>query len=50
MKTLVIAAHPNMEQSRVNKRFMEEIKKHSEVTVNELYKEYTDEKLDVIRS
>lgn len=49
MKTLVIVAHPNMEGSRINKKFMEEIKKHSEVTVHELYKEYPDEKLDVQR-
>ncbi|AGK98580.1 NAD(P)H-dependent oxidoreductase [Clostridium pasteurianum] len=49
MKTLVIVAHPNMEESRINKRFMEEIKKQPKVTVHELYKEYEDEKIDVER-
>lgn len=47
MKTLVIVTHPNMEQSKVNKRFLEEMKRQEEVTVHELYKEYPDEKIDI---
>lgn len=47
MKTLVIVAHPNMDQSKVNKKLMEEIRKQPEVTVHELYKEYPDEKISV---
>jgi putative NADPH-quinone reductase len=49
MKTLVIAAHPDMNNSRINKRFIEEIKKQSDVTVHELYEAYPDEKIDVQR-
>lgn len=49
MKTLVIVVHPNMEQSRVNKGFMDEIRKQSDVKVHELYKEYPDEKIDIER-
>jgi putative NADPH-quinone reductase len=47
MKTLVIVAHPNMEESKVNKRFMEVIRKHPDVTIHELYKEYLDEKINI---
>lgn len=48
MKTLVIIAHPNMENSVVNKKWKEEIEKYSdEITVHELYKEYPNEKLDI---
>lgn len=37
MKTLVIVAHPDIEKSRINKRWIEELEKHSdEVTVHEL--------------
>lgn len=49
MKTLVIVAHPNMEESKINKRFMEEIRKHPDVTIHELYKEYPDEKINIER-
>lgn len=47
MKTLVIVAHPSFDKSRINKRFMEEVKKQSEVTVNNLYETYPDEKINV---
>lgn len=47
MKTLVIVAHPNMEESKVNKSFMEKIRKHPDVTIHELYKEYPDEKINI---
>lgn len=48
MKTLVVVAHPGMEGSTVNKRWLEELKKYPEqITVHELYKKYPDEKLNV---
>ncbi|MTH55015.1 flavodoxin family protein [Bacillus mangrovi] len=47
MKTLVIVSHPSLETSIVNKRWVEELKKHPEkYTVHELYKVYPDEKID----
>jgi glutathione-regulated potassium-efflux system ancillary protein KefG len=49
MKTLVIVAHPNMEKSRINKRFMEEIRKQSNVTIHDLYGTYPDEKIDAAK-
>jgi putative NADPH-quinone reductase len=47
MKTLVILAHPNIEGSRVNRRLIEEVRKHSEITVHELYASYPDWVIDV---
>ncbi|MWC29806.1 general stress protein [Paenibacillus sp. MMS18-CY102] len=42
-KILVIAAHPTMEQSRVNKRWLAELHGGpNQVTVQELYKAYPD--------
>ena len=49
MKTLVILAHPNIEASRVNRRLIEEVRKHSEITVHELYSSYHDWVIDVPR-
>ena len=49
MKTLVIVAHPNIAKSRVNRRWVEELKKYPEVTVHELYKEYPSGTIDVER-
>ncbi|RBW68526.1 NAD(P)H-dependent oxidoreductase [Bacillus taeanensis] len=49
MKVLVIAAHPNIENSTVNRTWIEELRKHPEITVHELYKQYPDEKIDVER-
>ena len=49
MKTLVIVTHPNMETSRVNKAWRDELAKHGEITVHELYKAYPDEKIDVAK-
>lgn len=46
MKILVISAHPNYETSRVNRRWIEELKKHNEVTVNNLNERYPDEVID----
>lgn len=48
MKTLVIAVHPNIETSIINKRWINELEKYPEkYTVHQLYKEYPDEKIDV---
>ncbi|TCS78152.1 NAD(P)H-dependent oxidoreductase [Pectinatus cerevisiiphilus] len=50
MKTLVILAHPNIEKSRVNKVWKQELCQYqNEITVHELYKEYPDWKIDVAR-
>lgn len=36
MKTLVIVAHPDIEKSRINKRWVEELEKYpDEITVHE---------------
>lgn len=50
MKTLVVIAHPNIEKSRINKRWLEELKKYPEdFTIHELYKEYPDWNFDIER-
>lgn len=43
MRILVIAAHPKIEQSRVNKRWLAELRENpNQITVHELYKAYPD--------
>ncbi|OME75902.1 general stress protein [Paenibacillus sp. FSL A5-0031] len=49
MKTLVIVTHPNIEASNWNKSWVEELKKHDDITIHELYKAYPDENIDVSR-
>ena len=50
MKTLVILAHPDINESRANKRWKEELLKYpQEIEVHELYKEYPDWNIDVKR-
>ncbi|MCK6259115.1 NAD(P)H-dependent oxidoreductase [Fictibacillus sp. KIGAM418] len=49
MKTLVIAAHPNMEGSLVNKTWMNRLREEEDVTVHELYAAYPDGKIDMER-
>jgi glutathione-regulated potassium-efflux system ancillary protein KefG len=50
MKTLVIVAHPNLDTSRVNKTWIEEIKKYPDtITVHDLYASYPDWRIDVQR-
>ena len=50
MKTLVIAAHPNLAQSTVNQRCLAELSKHpGRYTVRALYDAYPDGKIDVAR-
>ncbi|WDM26292.1 NAD(P)H-dependent oxidoreductase [Paenibacillus mucilaginosus] len=42
-KTLVIVTHPNLETSVINKRWIEELRKHPDkYTVHELHKTYPD--------
>lgn len=50
MKTLVILAHPNLEVSRVNQRWKEELLQYpNDITIHELYKEYPNWSIDVPR-
>lgn len=50
MKTLVIAAHPNMEGSTINSTWVKRLRKEEgEITVHELYAAYPDGKIDVER-
>ncbi|SFI40700.1 Putative NADPH-quinone reductase (modulator of drug activity B) [Paenibacillus sp. UNC496MF] len=49
MKTLIIVTHPNLEASNWNKAWVEELKKQSDITIHDLYKEYPDERIDVQR-
>ena len=46
-KTLVILAHPDMENSRANKAFKEEAEKLSNVELYNIYEKYPDGKIDV---
>ncbi|MFD1067149.1 NAD(P)H-dependent oxidoreductase [Oceanobacillus locisalsi] len=47
MKTLVLVFHPNLSESRGNRHLVEEIKKHPDTTVHNVYASYPDEKIDV---
>jgi len=48
MKTLVIVTHPDIENSAVNKRWIEELNKFPDkYVVHQLHKVYPDEKIDV---
>jgi len=50
MKTLIILAHPDIDNSKVNKRWKEELEKYpNDIIVHELYKEYPDWNIDVER-
>lgn len=50
MKTLVIITHPDMETSRVNKRWIKELEKYPEkYTVHELHQVYKEGKINVER-
>ncbi|MGJ1197387.1 NAD(P)H-dependent oxidoreductase [Sphingobacterium spiritivorum] len=49
-KTLIIVIHPDLSSSRINKRWMEELKKYPEhYTVHDLYGTYPDEQIDIAR-
>lgn len=45
MKILVVTAHPNPKDSRVNKRWLEELDKH-DITISNLNEKYPDEIID----
>ena len=48
MSALVIIAHPNIKESKVNKRWLEELKKNNHlVNIHQLHEVYPDEKIDV---
>ncbi|MDR6778062.1 putative NADPH-quinone reductase [Paenibacillus peoriae] len=50
MKTLVILAHPHIEDSRVNNRWKREILQYTnEITIHEIYKEYPNWSIDVLK-
>lgn len=49
MKTLVIIIHPRIEESIMNKRWIEELEKHpDDYEIHQLYKKYPDEKIDIL--
>ncbi|WMT39113.1 NAD(P)H-dependent oxidoreductase [Paenibacillus sp. D2_2] len=47
MNVLVIVSHPSIEESVVNRTWVEELKKYPNITVHELYKQYPDELIDI---
>ncbi|MEO2206688.1 NAD(P)H-dependent oxidoreductase [Paenibacillus pabuli] len=50
MKTLVILAHPNIDVSRVNRRWKQELEQHAtDITIHEIYQAYPDWNIDVSR-
>jgi nad(p)h dehydrogenase, quinone 2 like protein len=50
MKALIVLAHPNIETSRVNKRWREKLAQHTDIAeIHELYREYPDWQIDVER-
>lgn len=49
MKTIIILAHPNIEQSNINRSWIEALgKSNPEVKVHNIYKTYPDWKIDVV--
>jgi putative NADPH-quinone reductase len=49
-KTLVILAHPNLAQSRVNSRWAAELRRHpGSITVHDIHAAYPDGKIDAAR-
>ncbi|RTE11645.1 NAD(P)H-dependent oxidoreductase [Paenibacillus whitsoniae] len=49
MKTLIIVAHPNLPQSRINRTWTEALRRLPNLTVHVLYEEYPDHRIDVAR-
>lgn len=50
MKTLIIIIHPTLNNSLVNKRWMEELKKYPDkYTIHNLHGAYPDERIDIER-
>ncbi|WP_162264766.1 NAD(P)H-dependent oxidoreductase, partial [Salmonella enterica] len=47
-KTLIVVAHPNIENSVVNRCWINELKKYpDQFTVHELYKAYPDGRINI---
>lgn len=49
MNILALIAHPQMEQSRINRIWKQRLSQEQGITVNDLYAEYPDNKIDVER-
>lgn len=49
MKTLILVAHPNLQESRINRRWAEAIEKQPEVTVHYLYQAYPNWDIDIAK-
>ena len=50
MKTIIILAHPTIEDSKVNKRWKQELLQYpDEIAVHEIYKEYSDGNINVLK-
>ena len=49
MKILVIASHPNLHESKVNKVWIDSLKKENNITVRVLDKLYKDKKIDILK-
>ncbi|NHC40604.1 general stress protein [Bacillus sp. MM2020_1] len=47
MKTLVIVAHPNLEQSKVNRTWMNRLQQEEHITVHNLYADYPTFEINV---
>ncbi|QIW78844.1 NAD(P)H-dependent oxidoreductase [Bacillus tequilensis] len=47
MKTLVLVVHPNIESSRMNKKWKEAVLGEPDVTVHDLYETYRNQPIDV---
>lgn len=49
MKTLIIVVHPNLTESVINKKWLDELRKYREkYTVHQLHKSYPDGNIDVL--
>jgi glutathione-regulated potassium-efflux system ancillary protein KefG len=49
MKILVNIFHPNLERSKVNRRWLEELEKFDDITINIAYSQYPDWTIDIKR-
>lgn len=49
MKTLIVVAHPDLSQSRINQAWTERLKRLPDTTVHELYRTYPDRRIDAGR-
>ena len=48
MKTLILVVHPHLNESLINKRWVEELQKHPDkYEVHQLYEAYPDGRIDV---